>query len=170
MAGMAGWLTWDGVKPPVRFQLVAARGGAQGFVAHAHEDDGEQAEEQAGRGPDVPLLEDDAEVGRVPGEEHLFVGWSPPLSNLLVLLICDLGCNGSLTLMLHLSPCDGMSWPPWPGMSPMSPWPIWEWSITAIIAGCFGVSEGAAQVTRMGARVWNKGDKRASACLSRLII
>lgn len=34
-----------------------------------------------------------------------------------------------LTLMLHMSPCEGISWPPWPGMSPMLPWSMWEWSI-----------------------------------------
>lgn len=37
-----------------------------------------------------------------------------------------------LTLMLHMSPCEGISWPswpPWPGMSPILPWSMWEWSI-----------------------------------------
>lgn len=64
-------LTGNSLDPSAHDNLVAARAGAKGLVAHADEDDGEEAEEQPGGGVDVPFLEDDAEVGRVPGEEHL---------------------------------------------------------------------------------------------------
>lgn len=64
-------LTGYGIDSSAHDDLVAARAGAEGLVTHADEDDGEEAEEKPGGGVDVPFLKDDAEVGRVPGEEHL---------------------------------------------------------------------------------------------------
>jgi hypothetical protein len=51
--------------------LKAAGLGSEGLVARGQGDDGEEGEEQAWRAPDVPPSEDDAEVGGVPGKEHL---------------------------------------------------------------------------------------------------
>ena len=51
--------------------LVPAGGLAQGLVAGADGHDGGQRDDEAQVGRDVPLAEDDAEVFRVPGEEHL---------------------------------------------------------------------------------------------------
>lgn len=111
-------LTGYGIDSSAHDDLVAARASAEGLVAHADEDDGEEAEEEPGGGVDVPFLEDDAEVGRVPGEEHLhtlcLLAGSP--------IIITRGGRGALTFMLHMA---GISCPPWPGMSCMS-WPaIW---------------------------------------------
>lgn len=64
-------LTGNVVDPSAHDDLVATGAGAEGLVAHADEDNGEEAEEETGGGVDVPFLEDDAEVGRVPCEEHL---------------------------------------------------------------------------------------------------
>lgn len=47
-------LTGCGIDPPSHNDLVSARARAQGFVAHADEDDGEEGEDEAGGGPDVP--------------------------------------------------------------------------------------------------------------------
>lgn len=47
---------------------------AQGLVAGADGHDGQQGEDQRCGAAHVPLAEDNAEVGRVPGEEHLFTG------------------------------------------------------------------------------------------------
>lgn len=64
-------LTRDGVHPSAHDDLIPSGAGAQGLVAHTDEDDGEEAEDEAGSGPDVPRLEDDAQVCRVPSEKHL---------------------------------------------------------------------------------------------------
>lgn len=64
-------LTGNRIHPPIHQDLIAPRARAQGFVTNSDEDDGEEGEDQPGGGPDVPRLEDDAEVGGVPGEEHL---------------------------------------------------------------------------------------------------
>lgn len=65
-------LTRKGLDASRHGGLVLARGGADGLVAHGQEDDGDEGGEEGRGGPHVPLAEDDAEVGRVPGEEHLF--------------------------------------------------------------------------------------------------
>jgi len=107
-------------------RLVGAGEGAQGLVAHGEEDDGEEGDDEGGGGADVPLAEDDAEVGRVPGEEHLRVGYQAPLATLWS--FWSMGKAGlPRTLMLHMS-----SMPPWPP----PPWsiPAWfmcEWSMCA---------------------------------------
>lgn len=51
--------------------FVSAGEGTEGFVADGEEDDGEKGEDEGSGGSNVPLAEDDAEVGGVPGEEHL---------------------------------------------------------------------------------------------------
>jgi hypothetical protein len=51
--------------------LVAARYGAEGFVAHGEEDDGDEGEDKGAGGADVPLAEDNAQVRGIPCEEHL---------------------------------------------------------------------------------------------------
>lgn len=57
--------------------LVPAGEGAQGLVADGDDNDGGEREEERGGGVDAPPAKDDAEVGRVPGEEHLAAGgWS----------------------------------------------------------------------------------------------
>lgn len=124
-------LTRKGLDAPRHGGLVLARGGAYGLVAHGQEDDGDEGCEEGRGGSHVPLAEDDAEVGRVPGEEHLF---SPipsafsfffySLSGILhvyiymytYISIVDYGFKMSLTFMLHISSPP----PPWP---PWSPWP-----------------------------------------------
>ena len=53
-------------------QLIPPSEVAHELVAGAESDDGYKREEE-GDGPcDAPLAEDDAEVGGVPGKEHLF--------------------------------------------------------------------------------------------------
>lgn len=47
-------LTGCGIDPPSHNDLVSARARAQGFVAHADEDDGEEGEDEARGGPDMP--------------------------------------------------------------------------------------------------------------------
>lgn len=64
-------LTRYSFQPGRQRRLVAARDRAQKFVANADENDGDEGEDERGVGADVPLAEDDAEVRRVPGEEHL---------------------------------------------------------------------------------------------------
>lgn len=64
-------LTRDGFHPFAHDDLIPSGPGAQGLVAHADEDDGEEAEDEAGSGPNVPRLEDDAQVRRVPSKQHL---------------------------------------------------------------------------------------------------
>lgn len=49
---------------------------AQGLVAGADGHNGQQGEDQRCGAAHVPLAEDNAEVGRVPGEKHLFTGGS----------------------------------------------------------------------------------------------
>lgn len=122
-------LTRCGVYPPVHDNLVSARARAQGFVPHPDKDDSDKTEEETGGRADVPLLEDDAEVGRVPGKEHLIPMMERGQLGLYSRLGADVSMNGYLlvlTLMLHMSPCEGILWPPWPGMSPMLPWSMWE--------------------------------------------
>ena len=53
-------------------RLVSARCLAYGFVGGGQGDDGEEGEDEAGGAADVPPSEDDAEVLRGPGEEHLY--------------------------------------------------------------------------------------------------
>lgn len=64
-------LTGDGFQSGGQRCFVATRHGAQRLVAHADENHGNEGEDEGGGGADVPLAEDDAEVGGVPGEEHL---------------------------------------------------------------------------------------------------
>lgn len=52
-------------------RLVTTRYRAQKLVANANEDNGDEGEDERRVGADVPLAEDDAEIGRVPSEEHL---------------------------------------------------------------------------------------------------
>lgn len=66
-----GRLTGCGVHAPVDSSFVAAAGGAEGLVAGGKGDDQEEGDDEGRRGADMPLAEDDAEVGGVPGEEHL---------------------------------------------------------------------------------------------------
>lgn len=47
-------LTGCGIDPPSHNDLVSARARAQGLVAHADEDNGEEGEDEARGGPDVP--------------------------------------------------------------------------------------------------------------------
>lgn len=100
-------LTRRGVDPSRQRGLVPADALAQGLIAGADGDDGDQRDNKAQVGCDAPLAEDDAQVGRVPCEEHLRG--------------CECGrvegvVARRLTFMLH--------------MGPLSPWPPWdEWSI-----------------------------------------
>ena len=69
--------TGQGGDALVHGVLVAAAGGAEGFVAGGQGDDEQQGDDERGGGLDVPLAEDDAEVIGVPGEDHLAEGvWS----------------------------------------------------------------------------------------------
>lgn len=51
--------------------FVAPRGFADGFVAGRQRHDGEQGDDEGEGAGYAPAGEDDAEVGGVPGEEHL---------------------------------------------------------------------------------------------------
>lgn len=51
--------------------LEAAGEGPEAFVTGGQGDDGDEGEEEAGCGPDVPPLEDDAEFRGIPRKEHL---------------------------------------------------------------------------------------------------
>lgn len=64
-------LTRSSLLPLVGPGLVAPGGLAQGLVADADGDDGQEGEDERRRAADVPALEDDAQVRRVPREEHL---------------------------------------------------------------------------------------------------
>src|SRR5690606_21155583 len=66
------------VHPPRQNSLVPPDTLTQGLVAGADSYYGDQRDDQAERGGNVPLAEDDAQVGRIPGEEHLLKGeqWS----------------------------------------------------------------------------------------------
>lgn len=64
-------LTWNAVHAFAHDDLVAASAGAESLVAHADENHGEEAEEQAGRAPYVPRFEDDTQICGIPSEEHL---------------------------------------------------------------------------------------------------
>lgn len=67
-----GELTSRSLHDALRVGFVSSRYLADGFVASGHEDDGEEREDERGHAGDVPGGEDDAEIGRVPGEQHLF--------------------------------------------------------------------------------------------------
>lgn len=67
-------LTRSSISPLVYPGLVPPHALAESFIASYDGDDGEEGGDQAERRPDVPPLEDDAEVLRVPGEEHLHGG------------------------------------------------------------------------------------------------
>lgn len=64
-------LTRDGLDLLCETQLVPTRGGTESFIACTEEDNGHKGDEERSGGADVPLAEDDAEVLRVPCEEHL---------------------------------------------------------------------------------------------------
>lgn len=64
-------LTRNSLQPGGQRGLVPTRHGAKSLVSDAEEHNGEEGEDEGCGGADVPLAEDDAEVGRVPGEEHL---------------------------------------------------------------------------------------------------
>jgi hypothetical protein len=66
-------LTRHRVDPPGQRGLVPPDALAQGLVPGADGHDGDQRDDEAQRGRDAPLAEDDAEVGRVPCEEHIHV-------------------------------------------------------------------------------------------------
>ena len=96
------------------FFLIFACYVANGFVAGAKGDDGEEGEDEREGRSYAPGLEDDAEVLGGPGEEHLRVA-TLLLAVVLSVVIefCRVGeVRGSrafsLTFMLHI----GMSWPP----------------------------------------------------------
>lgn len=65
-------LTRSGFLSLIDPSLVPPGGLAQGLVANADGDNGEEGEDQRRRAADVPALEYDAEVLRVPGKEHLY--------------------------------------------------------------------------------------------------
>ena len=83
------------------------------FVAGGEKGDGDEGDEEGeGRG-DMPPVEDYAEVGCVPGEEHLDEGGGECVT---------LGLEGEgrvRTFMLHMGL--SMSIPPWP----IEPWSTW---------------------------------------------
>jgi hypothetical protein len=100
-------LTGHSLNPPGQRGLVAANALTQGLVPGADGDDGDQRDDEAQSGRDAPLAEDNAEIGRVPCEEHLRGCEFGRVKGLVV---------RGLTFMLH--------------MGPLSPWPACdEWSI-----------------------------------------
>lgn len=89
--------------------FVSAGCGADGFVASGEGYDGEEGEEEADGGLDVPPSEDEAEVCGVPCEQHLpvFVSFNSRRT--------EVGLSEArLTFMLHI------------GIPPISPCPIPE--------------------------------------------
>jgi hypothetical protein len=72
-----------GIVDALRYgKLVPSAEGPYGLVARGDGDDGEEGGDEVERGADVPLAEDDAQVVRVPGEEHLYT--KPPAMLALV--------------------------------------------------------------------------------------
>ena len=74
--GEESQLTGHGLDALGNGGFVASGDGAQGFVADGDEDDGNEGEDEGSGRADVPLAEDDAQVVRVPVEEHLVEEWS----------------------------------------------------------------------------------------------
>lgn len=66
-------LTGNDFQPLRQRCLVVAGHGAQSLVSHADENDCDERQDERGVGADVPLAEDDAEIGGVPCEEHLIL-------------------------------------------------------------------------------------------------
>lgn len=64
-------LTCDGALLFLDPRFVAASERANRFVAGGDGDHAEQRDDEGEGGADVPPAEDDAQVGCVPGEEHL---------------------------------------------------------------------------------------------------
>lgn len=64
-------LTRYSFQPRRQRRLVTTRYRAQSLVANANQNNGDEGEDERCVGADMPLAEDDAEIGRVPGEEHL---------------------------------------------------------------------------------------------------
>lgn len=64
-------LTWHLLRLPFHKILVPSARAPYSFVCGGQRDDGEEREQQPRCAADVPPFEHDAEVCRVPGEEHL---------------------------------------------------------------------------------------------------
>lgn len=65
-------LTGPAVAPPLcSLRLVSSRPLPHELVAGCQGDDAGEGEQQRGGAADAPPAEDDAQVRRVPGEEHL---------------------------------------------------------------------------------------------------
>jgi len=107
-------LTGDALGLLGNVLFVSAGCGADGFVGCGEGYDGEEGEEEAASRSDVPPLEHDAEVRRVPGKQHL--------SCKCQLQLADEGSTPGflLTFILHI----GISPPISP--CPISPCPIPE--------------------------------------------
>lgn len=69
-------LTWTTIHVLGARRFVAPAGFAHQLVASGEHDYADEGEEEGEGGGDVPLSEDDAQVCRVPGEEHLGIGVS----------------------------------------------------------------------------------------------
>lgn len=59
------------LKHSVRVSFVPPRRFAHSLVAGSEQDDADERDDQRECAADVPAAEHDAEVGRVPGEQHL---------------------------------------------------------------------------------------------------
>lgn len=94
--------------------LVASDALAESFVAGADSNNGQQAEDQRSRAANVPLAEYDAEVGRVPCEEHLFELKRQKLKVSLHL------SQRSLSVRRH--PMEKMAEPEWVLVAQLEPW------------------------------------------------
>lgn len=70
-AGLEKKLTGESLDSGIELGLERTRRGAQSFIAHADEDDGDEGNEKRRRGANVPLAEDNTEVIGIPCEEHL---------------------------------------------------------------------------------------------------
>jgi hypothetical protein len=99
-------------KHLVRVRFVPPRRLAHCFVAGGQQDDADQGDDERGGAADVPAAEDDAEVGRVPSEQHLRV--SAPY-HLIVWSSAAPAPGVQRTFMLHL----------WPWSMPGMPWSMW---------------------------------------------
>ena len=51
--------------------LISTAGFAHELIASSQNDDAKEGNDEAESGVDMPLTEDDAEIGSVPGEQHL---------------------------------------------------------------------------------------------------
>jgi hypothetical protein len=64
-------LTGCGSNTIIEGFFVLSREGTESFVADGEENHSDEREEEGGCRANVPLAEDDAEIGGVPSEQHL---------------------------------------------------------------------------------------------------